>query len=49
LQEEALLLSGEINEDLFTYKGYLKILPSIEMLPVLIRLIIKKHNVSRQT
>jgi len=34
LEEEALLLSGEMNEDLLTYMGYLKILPSTEMLPV---------------
>lgn len=29
-----LLFCGEINEDLITYNGYLKILPSTEMLPV---------------
>jgi len=46
LKEDALLLSAEINEDLFTYKRYLKILPSTEVLSDFNPSYYKTRNVS---
>ena len=49
LKDVALLLSGEMKEDLFTYKGYLNILPPTEIVQVFKPSYYKTPKIAYQT